>query len=92
MSGEGNDRPTLRPVECKREPNQEVIDELKKALALAESGELRSIVFAAVMRDDSVVTMYQGDGRRVTLLGALRTVEHEVMLSAAGIISPDRVI
>jgi hypothetical protein len=88
----GDERPTLKPVDCRREPNQEVIDELKKALALAESGELRSIVFAGVMRDDSVVTMYQGDGRRITMLGALRTVEHEVMLSACGIISPDRVI
>ena len=79
----------LQVIECKREPNENLIKELEKALELARSGELRSAILAGVLRDDSTVTMWAGSGRQITLLGAIRLIEHEVILCAAGVKLPE---
>ena len=76
----------LRVIECKRAPDAKLVEELEKVLVLAKSGELRTAVLAGVLRDDSVVTLWAGRGRQVTLLGAVRVLEHEIVLSAAGVV------
>jgi hypothetical protein len=57
-------------------PVKVVVEMLEDMLARAKSGEIRSAAVVAVNADDGVTTAHAGDGRPVTLLGAVHRLSY----------------
>ena len=77
----------LNVIEGKFEPDPAIAEALRKVLTLAERGEIVSMAIACVHRDDSVSTAWAGR-KRITLSGALRTLDLEMFCYGAGILDP----
>jgi hypothetical protein len=75
----------MNVIEGKFDPDPAVVAELRKVLALAEKGEVVAVSIACVHRGDEVSTMWTGR-KRITLLGAMRCLEHEMFCYGAGIL------
>jgi len=60
----------------KTEPNEDVIEVLERALALAKSGELLSVAYAAELKDGAIQTAVPGTfSNAFTMLGAIERLK-----------------
>lgn len=68
-------------VSTKLEPDQAIIDQLKKMLAQAESGQLQAIFVVGWLTDNSIMSGWQGADRAAfTLLGGVHQCLNEYVL------------
>lgn len=65
-------------VSSKLEPDQAIIDQLKKMLAQAESGQLQAIFVVGWLSDNAIMSGWQGAERAAfTLLGGVHECLNE---------------
>lgn len=68
-------------VSTKLEPDQAIIDQLKKMLAQAEAGQLQAIFVVGWLTDNSIMSGWQGADRAAfTLLGGVHQCLNEYTL------------
>lgn len=68
-------------VSTKLEPDQFIIDQLKKMLAQAETGQLQAIFVVGWLTDNSIMSGWQGADRAAfTLLGGVHQCLNEYVL------------
>lgn len=68
-------------VSTKLEPDQFIIDQLKKMLAQAETGQLQAIFVVGWLTDNSIMSGWQGADRAAfTLLGGVNQCLNEYVL------------
>jgi hypothetical protein len=68
-------------ISLKLEPDQLIIDQLKKMLAQAESGQMQAIFVVGWLTDNSIMSGWQGADRAAfTLLGGVHQCLNEYVL------------
>ena len=68
-------------VEVKPEPDQAIVDQLKKMLAMAEAGTLQGLFAVGWNTDNSIMSGWQGaDKCCFTLLGGVEQCKQEYIL------------
>jgi hypothetical protein len=61
------------------DPVPEVVEQLRKRLAQAESGEIRAIATVAILENGNISTAWNSNGGFWTLVGAIDWLKHRML-------------
>lgn len=71
----------VTPIAAKKEPNEQLVSDLRRLLERAESGDLVAGAFAVVDRSVTVTTCYTDGVKRFALLGGISYLKHRLLNS-----------